>query len=86
MSDCVARAVLYDLSDRGQASTLRVLDTSGLILSQTTVRSDWPDGRRVCLAIAGACGLTLEVVGSPEPVASQVEVRKGRSTGQSLLF
>lgn len=82
VSGSVARAVLYDFSDRGEPSTLRLLDGTGLILSQTIVRGDWLDGRRVCLAIAGAFGLTLDVVGPPVTVRRS---REGASSPDTTL-
>lgn len=98
----VARAVLYDFSDLGRGSTMRLLDASGAIVLQGYLPGCSEASRDVCLAIACACKVTLEVIGAPEdapaPVAtldrtSKYEVRrpateviKGKATGQCLLF
>ena len=99
----VTRAVLYDLTDVGRGSTLRLLDESGQILLQGHLCGQDSEIRDLCLRIVAACDVALEYVGpgasirrSPplltlDPwqsyeVARPVEVRKGKSTGQCLLF
>jgi len=88
----VARAVLYDFCDLGRGSTLRLLNGSNGIVLQGYLPGCGEAARDVCLAIAVACDVPLEVVGSPATVhddvapAKKIENLKGKSTGQCLLF